>query len=96
MANFVARSPASIAHMFSVRVSASTERKTVSTLSQSYVFIPWQAQRHINLLAARLFESEPAAKATFPTPFSPGELGNDAARILKGKEDRFEGECGQR
>ena len=49
-----------------------------------------------DLLAARLFESEPAAKATFPTPFSPGELGNDVALILKGKEDRFEGECGQR
>ena len=49
-----------------------------------------------DLLAARLFELELVAKATFLTPFSPRELGNDIALILKGKEDRFEGECRQR
>ncbi|KFZ19882.1 hypothetical protein V502_03443 [Pseudogymnoascus sp. VKM F-4520 (FW-2644)] len=49
-----------------------------------------------DLLAARLFESEPAAKATFPTLFSPRELGNDTALIVKCEEDSFEGGCGQR
>jgi hypothetical protein len=49
-----------------------------------------------DLLAARLFESESAAKATFPTLFSPRELGNDTALIVKFVEDGFEGECGQR
>jgi hypothetical protein len=44
-----------------------------------------------NLLAARLFESESAAKATFPTLFSPRELGNDTALIVKCEEDGFEG-----
>jgi hypothetical protein len=49
-----------------------------------------------DLLAARLFESESVAKATFPTLFSPRELGNDTALIVKCVEDGFEGECGQR
>ena len=49
-----------------------------------------------DLLAARLFESESAAKAAFPTLFSPAELGNDTALIVKCVEDAFEGECGQR
>ncbi|KFX99920.1 hypothetical protein V490_01571 [Pseudogymnoascus sp. VKM F-3557] len=48
-----------------------------------------------DLLAARLFESESAAKAAFPTLFSPRELGNDTALIVK-CEDGFEGGCGQR
>jgi hypothetical protein len=52
-----------------------------------------------DLLAARLFESESVAKATFPTLFSPGELGNlvnDTTLIVKCVEDGFEGECEQR
>ncbi|KAH8663700.1 hypothetical protein BGZ60DRAFT_432828 [Tricladium varicosporioides] len=49
-----------------------------------------------DLLAARLFESESAAKATFPALFSPRELGNDTALIVKCAEDGFEGECGHR
>jgi hypothetical protein len=49
-----------------------------------------------DLLAARLFESESAAKATFPTLFSPRELGNDTALIVKCVEDGTEGERGQR
>ena len=49
-----------------------------------------------DLLAAHLFESESAAKATFPTLFSPRELGNDTALVVKCVEDGFEGECGQR
>ncbi|KFY82833.1 hypothetical protein V498_08439 [Pseudogymnoascus sp. VKM F-4517 (FW-2822)] len=49
-----------------------------------------------DLLAARLFESESAAKATFPTLFSPRELGNDSALIAKCVEDSFEAGCGQR
>lgn len=49
-----------------------------------------------DLLAARLFELESAAKATFPTLFSPRELGNDTALITKCVEDGFEGRCGQR
>jgi hypothetical protein len=49
-----------------------------------------------DLLAARLFESESAAKATFPTLFSPRELGNDTALIVKCVEDGFKGDCGQR
>ncbi len=49
-----------------------------------------------DLLAARLFESESAAKATFPTLFSPRELGNDTALIVKCVEDGFEGGRGQR
>ncbi|CZR63633.1 uncharacterized protein PAC_13530 [Phialocephala subalpina] len=40
-----------------------------------------------DLLAARLFESESAAKATFPTLFSPRELGNDTALTVKCVED---------
>jgi hypothetical protein len=49
-----------------------------------------------DLLAARLFESESAAKVVFPTLFSPRELGNDTALIVKCVEDGLEGECGQR
>jgi hypothetical protein len=49
-----------------------------------------------DLLAARLFESESAAKATFPTLFSPRELGNDSALIAKCVEDSFEAGCRQR
>ena len=49
-----------------------------------------------DLLAARLFESKSAAKATFPTLFSPRELGNDTALVVKCEEDGFEGGCGQR
>ncbi|KAH6675970.1 hypothetical protein B0J14DRAFT_561664 [Halenospora varia] len=49
-----------------------------------------------DLLAARLFESGSAAEATFPTLFSAREFGNDTALIVKGKEDSFEGQCGQR
>ncbi|KAF7866868.1 hypothetical protein EAF04_005709 [Stromatinia cepivora] len=45
-----------------------------------------------DLLAARLFESESAAKATFPTLFSR----NDTALIVKCVEDGFEGGYGQR
>lgn len=37
-----------------------------------------------------------AAKATFPTLFSPRELGIDTALIVKCVEDGFEGGCGQR
>jgi hypothetical protein len=48
-----------------------------------------------DLLAARLFESESVAKATFPTLFSPRELGNDTVLILKCVQDGFESECGQ-
>jgi hypothetical protein len=40
-----------------------------------------------DLLATRLFESESAAMATFPTLFSPRELGNDTALIVKCVED---------
>jgi hypothetical protein len=39
------------------------------------------------LLAARLFESDSEAQAAFPTLFSPGELGNDTALIVKCVED---------
>ncbi|CZS99490.1 uncharacterized protein RAG0_07852 [Rhynchosporium agropyri] len=49
-----------------------------------------------DLLAARLFESESIAKATFPTLFSPRESGNDTALIIKCVEDSFVCECGQR
>ncbi|KAL5344763.1 hypothetical protein ACLOAV_010160 [Pseudogymnoascus australis] len=49
-----------------------------------------------DLLAARLFESESAAKAAFPSLFSPRELGNDTALIVKCEEDGFEGGYGQR
>jgi len=49
-----------------------------------------------DLLAARLFESESAAKAIFPTLFSPRELGNDTALIVRCVGDGMEGECGQR
>ena len=49
-----------------------------------------------DLLAARLFESDSAAKAAFPTLFSPRELGNDTALIVKCVEDGFEDGCGQR
>jgi hypothetical protein len=48
-----------------------------------------------DLPAARLFESESAAEATFPTLFSPREFGNDIVLIVKGKKDGFEGECGR-
>ena len=44
-----------------------------------------------DLLAARLFESVLAAKATFPTLFSPRELGNDTALIMKCEEDGKDG-----
>ncbi|KFY23471.1 hypothetical protein V491_02522 [Pseudogymnoascus sp. VKM F-3775] len=44
-----------------------------------------------DLLAARLFESVLAAKATFPTLFSPRELGNDTALIVKCEEDDKDG-----
>ena len=49
-----------------------------------------------DLLAARLFESESIAKATFPTLFSPRESGNNTALIVKCVEDGFDRECGQR
>lgn len=49
-----------------------------------------------DLLAARLFESESAAKANFPTLFSPRELGNDTTLIVKCLEDGFEDGCRQR
>ncbi|OBT74273.1 hypothetical protein VF21_07416 [Pseudogymnoascus sp. 05NY08] len=49
-----------------------------------------------DLLAARLFESELVAKATFPTLFSTRELVNDTALIVMCEEDGFEGWCGQR
>jgi hypothetical protein len=49
-----------------------------------------------DLLAARLFESESAAEAAFPTLFSPREFGNDIVLIVKRKEDSFEGDCGRR
>lgn len=48
-----------------------------------------------DLLAARLFESESTAKATFPTLFSPRESGNDTALIVKCVADGFDRECGQ-
>jgi len=48
-----------------------------------------------DLLAARLFKSESAAQATFPTLFSLRELGNNTALSVKCVEDGFEGECGQ-
>ncbi|PVH67513.1 hypothetical protein DL98DRAFT_543076, partial [Cadophora sp. DSE1049] len=51
---------------------------------------------HHTQLAARLFESESAARAAFPTLFSPRELGNDTALVVKCTEDGFEGGCGQR
>ncbi|KFY19054.1 hypothetical protein V493_08173 [Pseudogymnoascus sp. VKM F-4281 (FW-2241)] len=44
-----------------------------------------------DLLAAPLFESVLAAKATFPTLFSPRELGNDTALIVKCEEDGKDG-----
>ena len=43
-----------------------------------------------NLLAARLFESESIAKATFPTLFSRRESGNNTALIVKCVEDDFD------
>jgi hypothetical protein len=46
-----------------------------------------------DLLAARLFESESIAKATFPTLFSPRESGNDTALIVKCVDDGFDREC---
>jgi hypothetical protein len=46
-----------------------------------------------DLLAACFFESESAAKDIFPTLFSPRELGNDTALIVKCVEDGLEGEC---
>ena len=49
-----------------------------------------------DLLAARVFESESVAKATFPMLFSPRELGNDTALIMKCVEGNFEGACRQR
>ena len=49
-----------------------------------------------DLLSARLFESDSAAKATFLTLFSPRELANDTALVIKCVEDGFEGECRQR
>ena len=49
-----------------------------------------------DLLVARLFELESAAKATFPILFSPRELGNDTALIVKSVEDGFEGRYRQR
>ncbi|TVY43769.1 hypothetical protein LSUB1_G001259 [Lachnellula subtilissima] len=49
-----------------------------------------------DLLAARLFESESMAKATFPTLFSHRESGNDTALIVKCVDDDFDRECGQR
>jgi hypothetical protein len=49
-----------------------------------------------DLLAARLFESEPIAQATFPTLFSLRESGNDSALIVKCVDDGFDRECGQR
>ncbi|OBT45139.1 hypothetical protein VE00_04296 [Pseudogymnoascus sp. WSF 3629] len=39
-----------------------------------------------DLLAARLFEPESAARATFPTLFSPRELGNDYAKCRLPRE----------
>jgi len=48
------------------------------------------------ILAARLFESEFAARATFPTLFSPKDSGNDTALVVKCVENGFEGECGPR
>jgi len=49
-----------------------------------------------DILAGRLFESDLAAKATFPTLFSTGQLGNNTALIVKCVEEDFESECGQR
>jgi hypothetical protein len=49
-----------------------------------------------DLLGARLFESDSAAKATFPTLFSPRELGHDTALIVKCVENGVEGRCGRR
>jgi len=49
-----------------------------------------------DLLVARLFESDSVAKVTFPILFSPGELGNDTALIVKCVEDGLECEGGQR
>ncbi|KAF8853500.1 hypothetical protein BDZ45DRAFT_76595 [Acephala macrosclerotiorum] len=48
------------------------------------------------LLAAHLFESDSAAKATFPTLFCPGGLGNETALVIKCVEDGFDGERGRR
>lgn len=45
-----------------------------------------------DLLAARLFESDSAAKATFPTLFSSGQLVNNTAMTVKCVEDSFENE----
>jgi hypothetical protein len=45
-----------------------------------------------DLLVVYLFELELVAKATFLTPFSPREVGNNVVLILKGKEDCFKGE----
>jgi len=49
-----------------------------------------------DLLASRLFESESIAKAIFPTLFSPRELGNDTALIVKCVEEGLDHECGKR
>jgi len=49
-----------------------------------------------DLLAACLFESESIAKAIFPVLFSPRELGNDTALIVKCVEEGLDHECGKR
>jgi hypothetical protein len=49
-----------------------------------------------DLLAARVFESESVAKAAFPSLFSPRDLGNDTALIVKCVEDCFESDYEQR
>ncbi|KAF8864480.1 hypothetical protein BDZ45DRAFT_684889 [Acephala macrosclerotiorum] len=49
-----------------------------------------------DLLAARLFESKSAIKATFPTLFSHRELGNDTALTIKCVKNNFESEYRQR
>ena len=49
-----------------------------------------------NFLAVRLFESELTAKAILPTLFSPRELGNDTALVVKCVEERFPRKCEQR
>lgn len=48
-----------------------------------------------DLLAARIFESESIAKATFPILFSPRESGNDISLIVKCVDDGFDREYGQ-
>jgi hypothetical protein len=47
-----------------------------------------------DLLAARLFKLKLIAKATFLILFSPRELGNNIALIIKCVDDGFDCECG--